>query len=65
MEYVRLGKTNLLVSRTSFGALPIQRISDYNEAAQLIQKAYDGGINFFDTARAYTDSEKKLGIALK
>lgn len=65
MEYVTLGKTKLLVSRTSFGALPIQRINDYREAAELIQQAYDGGINFFDTARAYSDSEKKLGIALK
>ena len=65
MEYVTLGKTKLLVSRTSFGALPIQRITDYKEAAELIQQAYDGGINFFDTARADSDSEKKLGIALK
>lgn len=64
MEYVNLGKTSLLVSRTSFGALPIQRVQDKNESTTIIKKAYDGGINFFDTARAYSDSEEKLGIAL-
>ncbi len=61
MEYVSLGKTGLMVSRTAFGALPIQRIADRDEASSLILAAYEGGINFFDTARAYTDSEDKLG----
>lgn len=63
MEYVRLGKTALMVSRTAFGALPIQRIQDFGEAAALLRAAYEGGINFFDTARMYTDSEEKLGLA--
>ena len=30
---------------------------------KLLHKAYDGGINFFDTARAYSDSEQKVGAA--
>ena len=64
MEYVSLGKTGLLVSRTSFGALPIQRVQNYEEATRIIRRAYDGGINFFDSARLYSDSEKKLGFAL-
>ena len=64
MEYIALGKTSLVVSRTAFGALPIQRIGDPAESTALIQAAYDGGINFFDTARSYTDSEEKLGLAL-
>ncbi len=63
MEYVALGKSGLIVSRTAFGALPVQRVSDMSEAVSLIRGAYDGGINFFDTARAYTDSEDKLGKA--
>ncbi|MDP4181611.1 MAG: aldo/keto reductase [Bacillota bacterium] len=63
MEKTRLGRTNLLVSRTAFGALPIQRVS-FDEAKKLLVKAYDNGINFFDTARAYSDSEEKLGYAL-
>lgn len=64
MEYIALGRTALIVSRTAFGALPIQRVSDIDEAVSLIHAAYDGGINFFDTARSYTDSEEKLGISL-
>ncbi len=64
MEYITLGKTGLMVSRTAFGALPLQRIPDVSEAAALLRAAYEGGINFFDTARSYTDSEEKLGFAL-
>jgi predicted aldo/keto reductase-like oxidoreductase len=52
-----------MVSRSGFGALPIQRIS-FDEAKAILRKAYDSGINFFDTARAYTDSEEKIGYAL-
>lgn len=63
MEQVRLGRTELLVSRTAFGALPIQRISKA-EAVALVRRAYEAGINYFDTANAYTDSEEKLGEAL-
>lgn len=63
MNKIRLGRTNLSVSRTAFGALPIQRIS-FDEAKHLLQKAYMNGINFFDTARGYSDSEEKMGHAL-
>lgn len=64
MEKVRLGKTGLMVTKTSFGALPIQRISKA-DAVKLVRKAYENGINYFDTANAYTDSEEKLGEAFK
>jgi predicted aldo/keto reductase-like oxidoreductase len=63
MEKIRLGRTNLMVSRTSFGALPIQRIS-FEAAKYLLRKAYNNGINYFDTARMYSDSEEKIGYAL-
>jgi aryl-alcohol dehydrogenase-like predicted oxidoreductase len=63
MDKIRLGRTNLLVSRSGFGAIPIQRIS-FEDAGHLLRKAYDNGINFFDTARGYTDSEEKIGEAL-
>ena len=43
--------------------LPIQRITR-DEAAKLLRKAYDGGITLFDTARAYSDSEEKIGYAM-
>lgn len=63
MEMIRLGRTGLTVTRTGFGALPVQRAS-LEEGARLLRRAYDAGINFFDTARAYTDSEEKIGRAL-
>lgn len=64
MEKVRLGRSELLVTKTAFGALPIQRISK-GAAAKLVRRAYESGINYFDTANMYTDSEEKLGLALK
>ena len=63
MQTIRLGKTNLTVSKNGFGALPVQRVG-IDEAVRLLRKAYDGGINYFDTARFYTDSEEKIGLAL-
>ncbi len=63
MEKTVLGKTGIEVSRTAFGALPIQRV-DFDTAKEILLKAYEGGINFFDTARGYSDSEKKIGYAL-
>ncbi len=63
MEKVRLGRTELYVTKTSFGALPIQRISK-TDAVRLVRQAYEAGINYFDTANMYTDSEEKLGAAL-
>ena len=63
MEKIRLGRTGMMVSRSGFGAIPIQRISAV-EAGQLLRKAFDHGINFYDTARSYTDSEEKIGLAL-
>jgi len=61
MEKIRLGRTGLMVSRSGFGAIP--RL-DKAEAGRLLPKAYESGINFFDTARSYTDSEEKIGLAL-
>ncbi len=52
-----------MVSRTAFGALPIQRVTDFDAAGKILRSAYEGGINFFDTARMYSDSEEKLGLA--
>lgn len=64
MEKIRLGRSELMVSKTAFGALPIQRISK-EDAIRLVRRAVDEGINYFDTANAYTDSEEKLGEALE
>jgi len=63
METIRLGRTNLIVTKNGFGALPVQRVG-MEDACALLRKAYENGINYFDTARAYSDSEEKLGNAL-
>ncbi len=61
---VTLGSTGITVNKNGFGALPIQRISD-EAAVYLLRKAYENGITFFDTARWYSDSEHKLGLAFE
>lgn len=63
MQHFILGRTGLEISRTGFGALPIQRVS-FEEADRLLNHALDGGITYIDTARAYTDSEEKIGRAI-
>lgn len=62
MSKIQLGSTGITIEKNGFGCLPIQRISK-EEAARLLRKAVDGGINYFDTARAYSDSEEKVGYA--
>jgi len=64
MNYVTLGATGITVEKNAFGALPIQRIS-HKEAVKLLRKAFDHGITFYDTARFYTDSEEKIGLAFQ
>ena len=63
MEQIIFGRTGLKVSRTGFGGIPIQRIS-YDESTAILRKAYDNGINLYDTANFYTTSEDKIGVAL-
>ena len=62
MKTIRLGKTGIESPQNAFGALPIQRVP-MEEAVRILRAAYDGGMVFFDTARAYSDSEEKLGAA--
>lgn len=64
MTTVTLGRTGITTDKNGFGALPIQRISG-QEAVNLLRKAYHNGITFFDTARWYTDSEQKVGLAFE
>ena len=64
MEKIRFGKTGLMVSRVAFGGIPIMRISRA-EAVKVVREAIDLGINFFDTAHGYSDSEEKIGEAIK
>lgn len=64
MIKVTLGTTGITTNKNAFGALPIQRVSD-EKAVYLLRKAYENGITFFDTARLYSDSEHKVGLAFK
>ena len=64
MDKVVLGNTGISVNKNGFGALPIQR-TEKKEAVYILQKAFYHGINYYDTARAYTDSEEKLGDAFR
>ena len=63
MRYVKLGKTELTVSEFGFGCIPIIRLS--KEDAVKVLHALKQGINYFDTANAYCDSEEKIGTAFE
>jgi predicted aldo/keto reductase-like oxidoreductase len=59
---VKLGSTGIVADKNGFGCLPIQRVDDAT-AVKILRGAYEGGVNYYDTARGYTDSEHKLGLA--
>lgn len=62
MKTVVLGTTGITSPQNAFGALPVQR-DDFETAIKILRRAYEGGMTFFDTARAYSDSEEKMGLA--
>ncbi len=64
MQKRRLGRTGLHVSVVGFGGIPIIALSR-SQAEIVVSCAYERGINYFDTARGYGDSEEKIGAALK
>ncbi len=64
MKDITLGTTGITVPQNAFGALPIQR-DDFDTSIEILRRAYDGGMRYFDTARAYSDSEEKLGLAFE
>ncbi|MCH4192246.1 MAG: aldo/keto reductase [Butyrivibrio sp.] len=64
MKQITLGSTGITVPQNAFGALPVQR-DDMELAVKLLRRAYEGGMRFFDTARAYSDSEEKIGNAFE
>ena len=75
MEYVKLGNSNLTVSKLCLGCMSFgdpdsgqyQWTLGYDEAKNIIDKAYAAGINFFDTSNNYSNgsSEEYLGRAIK
>lgn len=64
MQYVELGRTGLKISRLGFGGIPIQRI-DQPGTRELLKAAHEMGVNYIDTARAYTVSEEWIGQSLE
>ena len=63
MEKRTLGRTDINASVVGFGGIPLQGLS-FAEAERVLLHAFDSGIDFYDTARGYTDSEEKIGQAL-
>ena len=64
MDKTRFGQTELMVSKIAFGGIPIQRLST-PDAVEVVRGALKLGVNFIDTANGYSDSEIKIGIAIK
>jgi len=59
-----LGRTGLKVKTLGFGGIPIQPLSE-EEAIRIVRKCYDLGMNYYDTARMYSNSEERIGKALE
>jgi len=64
MEYIRLGKSNLMISRVAMGAMSLNKVASEEEACNLLRSAYNQGINFFDTSRDKAESEELLGDSI-
>ena len=64
MDKVRFGKTGLMVSKIALGGIPIERLST-DDAVRVMRGVIDLGINFIDTAYGYSNSEEKIGLAIK
>ena len=64
MERIIIGKTGIEVKRFGFGGIPIQRVSE-SQAVETVLHAIESGVDFIDTSRAYSTSERRIGLALK
>lgn len=64
MQKIRLGKSEMAVTRIGFGGIPIQRLNE-EESIRVVRVALDAGINWIDTAHGYSSSEERVGRAIK
>jgi hypothetical protein len=64
MEQRRLGRTGLSVGMVGFGGL-VAADRPQQEVDELVGRALDAGVTYFDTAHSYGDSQEKLGVALQ
>jgi uncharacterized protein len=65
MQKLRLGRTGLYVTKIGFGGIPIQRLTDDGQAAALVTAAVEMGVNWFDTATGYSNSEARIGAGIR
>jgi len=63
VQYREFGKTGVKVSALGFGAMRLPQ--DTDEAVRVMQRSFELGVNYLDTARVYGESERKCGVALK
>ncbi|MFC1909033.1 aldo/keto reductase [Chloroflexota bacterium] len=63
MDRIRLGKTEMMVSKLGFGSIPIQRLTE-EEAVAVVKRCLDLGVTYLDTANSYTTSEEQIGKAI-
>jgi len=64
MKYKTLGRTNIKASVVGFGAIMLDQVND-KDASNIVSKAIDGGVNYFDVAPTYGNSQYVLGPALE
>jgi predicted aldo/keto reductase-like oxidoreductase len=64
LKETTLGRSGLKVKVLGFGGIPIQRVSE-EEAISVVRRCHELGINYYDTARGYTNSEERIGKALE
>jgi predicted aldo/keto reductase-like oxidoreductase len=60
---MRLGRSELMVTRVGFGGIPIQRLPE-DEAVAVVRHCLDRGVNYIDTAYGYGTSEERIGKAI-
>lgn len=67
MDYVRLGNTGLKVSEYCIGSDNFGGQTNADDSLRIMSAAFEGGVNFIDTANSYTDglSEENVGRFIK
>jgi predicted aldo/keto reductase-like oxidoreductase len=63
VEKIRLGRTNMVVSRIGLGGIPIQKVSE-KQAIATVRRSLDLGVSFIDTSDNYATSEERIGKAI-
>ena len=64
MKQITRGRTGLGVKKLAFRGMPIQRVAE-DQAVETVRYAVEKGMDFIDTSRAYSNSEHRIGLALK